>query len=99
MKKLSKTAKILGVFMIILIMGTIFVSISYSSKGSELLMIEREIAQVERENRDIKTKVIKETSLTKLTEAVDGLELVKPEEAAVVYLSFEQFDLSYAKSN
>jgi len=99
MKKLSKTAKILGILMIVLIMGTVFVSISYSSKGSELLMIEREIAQVERENRDIKTKVIKETSLTKLTEAVDELELIKPEETAVVYLSFEQFDLSYAKSN
>ena len=97
MKNLSKTVKILGVFIFILVGCAVFVSITNSSKGSELVAIEKEIAMVERDNRELTTKIVKETSLTKLMDRVPEMKMEKPEE--LVYLTNEKVELSYAKQN
>jgi cell division protein FtsL len=97
MKKLSKSAKVAGLILIILISGSIFTTITYSSKGSELVSIENQISDVDRENREIKTKIIKESSLTKLGDSAEQMKMIEPEN--IVYLSYEKLDLSYANSN
>ncbi len=64
---------------------SVFASISSASKGSELLDIEEKAGQFETENRKLKTEIIGNTSLVKLSEEAGKLGMVRPLD--VVYIN------------
>jgi cell division protein FtsL len=80
---------LITVFMfVVFISSSVIVSISIASEGSKFLSLEDEINKVETENRDIRSQLVKEDSLTKLSEKVEEMGLSKPEK--IIYLNEEK---------
>lgn len=73
----------LAMLMVLVVVG-VAVSIGLSSKGSELLRLEKMISEVNTRNREIKMEMVSESSLTKIAQRADQMGMIKPEK--VIYL-------------
>ncbi|KKQ75625.1 MAG: hypothetical protein US96_C0008G0011 [Candidatus Woesebacteria bacterium GW2011_GWB1_38_5b] len=63
----------------------VFLSIGSSSQGAQIIDVERKIKILEDENRQLTQTLVIKTSLTKVSERVEELNLVRPTQ--VVYLN------------
>ncbi len=68
-----------------LIVVTVFVSVSFASKGSQLMAVEREIARVTTENSGLSEQVVRLTSVSGLLPGIEETDFVDPE--VIEYLS------------
>ena len=64
--------------------AVVLVVIASSTKGARLLELEEEVGALERENRELTSKLVSNTSLLLVEEKSQELGMIKPEN--VVYL-------------
>lgn len=69
----------------ILVVVTVIVSVNYASKGSELMMVEREISKLTTENSEVEEQIVKLTSVSNLVEGIEETGFIDPEN--IEYLS------------
>jgi cell division protein FtsL len=94
MKKVKNKTKfrvrllpLVGCLFAMLVVTSVFVSISSASKGSELMEIEREMQDMSARNQQLKMEMISGTSLKYIAERADELGMVRPEK--IMYLNQE----------
>ena len=69
----------------VLVVVTVVVSVNYASKGSELMMVEREISKLTTENSEVEEQIVKLTSVSNLVEGIEETGFIDPEK--IEYLS------------
>lgn len=72
---------------IVLFAANVFFAIGTSSKAAVLMQLEKRSSAIESENRLLGEKIINSNSLTKISESIEQLGLVTPQQ--VVYLAQE----------
>lgn len=82
---IKKLAVLFGVVAGGLVVATVFVSVSFASKGSQLMLVEKEIEKVSAENNEIREQVVKRTSVSDLVAEIDKTDFTDPE--TLEYLS------------
>ena len=75
-------------YLILLVCATVFFAISASTYGATLRSVEKEIAALEKENRQLSEEVVAASSLIKTAPESEELGLVTPHE--VIYLTNEE---------
>ncbi|KKS80020.1 MAG: hypothetical protein UV56_C0030G0005 [Candidatus Woesebacteria bacterium GW2011_GWC1_43_10b] len=80
-------------FLVIVLLGVlmsavVLVVIASSTKGARLLELEEEVGALERENRELTSKLVSNTSLLLVEEKSQELGMIKPEN--VVYLETQE---------
>jgi hypothetical protein len=88
-KDRPKSQIFLGIVSLILLAGTVICSVGTSSLGSKLLRLEREIAKIDSENRDLRGQMISESSLNLVSEKAIEEGMVKS--GKVIYISKGEF--------
>ncbi|OGC69541.1 hypothetical protein A2415_05330 [candidate division WWE3 bacterium RIFOXYC1_FULL_39_7] len=69
----------------VLVVVTVVVSVGYASKGSELMIVEREISKLTTENGEIEEQIVRLTSVSNLVEGIEETDFIDPEN--IEYLS------------
>lgn len=88
MERKFSTTKIIIAALLVLFIGNVVVAIGTSTKGATLSSLEKQIRQVDDENRILTEKLITNTSLSQIMENVESLQLVTPSE--IVYLTADE---------
>ena len=87
MKVHKKIPFIIAILFLVPLFFVIVTAIRTSSKSAELIAIEGEITEINEQNKILKSKIITDTSLTKLRDQINKSVYKSPD--ATVYLSDE----------
>lgn len=83
-----KITYFIGVILGILVLATVFVTIETSAAGAELAVLEKEEALLNKERVELKSKIVRSTSLSKISEAAKDLDLKKV--SKIIYITEEE---------
>lgn len=88
LKTKSRFQFLLVLYLVFLVAATVFFAISASTYGVALRGIEKDIATIEKENRQLAEEVVAAASLTKTAPQSESLGLITPQ--TVIYLTNEE---------
>ena len=78
MRKINiKSTKSIVIVFFTLICATVFFAIATSGKGAQIVAIEREIASLEQENRELESHIVAHNSLRKIADEAANSGLIK----------------------
>ena len=83
-----KITSFFGIILGVLAVATVVVTIETSAAGAELAELEKEEALLGKENVELKGKIVQSTSLTRISEAAEELELKKA--SKIIYITEEE---------
>lgn len=66
---------------------TVFTAVEQSTKGAELVYLERKSANIEAENKELASKLVMDSSLSKVADEASASGLTKPDK--ILYLTNE----------
>lgn len=81
-KKLTKLIIPLGIAFIVV---TVYLTIQTATAGAKIANLEQKQEELAKENRELSDKLIRTSSLTKISEKADELGFVKPSD--IIYLT------------